>query len=64
MASLPTPLLTAIIDGRGNVTLLGEEIAKPPGGITGRTNARCHCTACGRRGHIASNRRCSARSEG
>jgi hypothetical protein len=61
---LPTPRLTAIIDDRGNVTILGEEIAKPGGGVTGRTNARCHCHACGQSGHISTNRRCPARSKG
>jgi zinc knuckle protein len=61
VTGLPTPSLTCTIDGRGNVTIAGEELVKPAGGVTGRTNAPTHCRACGGKGHTARNRKCPAR---
>lgn len=53
--SLPTPLVTAHIDERGNVTIAGEEPA--PEQPRYRARAIGHCTECGVRGHARSNRK-------
>ncbi len=55
--TLPTPLVTAHIDARGNVTIDGE---RPP--VRQRSREPVMCTACQRRGHNRSNRRCPARA--
>ena len=60
IGQLPEPSLTALIDGRGNVAIVGESPQRPRG--FGRTNKPTHCGACGKRGHTSRNRRCPARS--
>lgn len=59
---LPVPTLSATIDARGNVTIAGwTPPARPRIEGFRRPRRAGRCQACGRKGHIASNRRCPAR---
>ncbi len=59
---LPVPTLSVHIDARGNVTIAGWSPPQRPRAEGFRKPRKAgFCGRCGKRGHIASNRRCPAR---